>query len=173
MSNKTLLTEKHIEIAIPLFAIGKSRIDVADHLLQTDPELERQAHENNQPDAFRRQLAHALRVCDPTSSHCSKKHEAALALHKDAAKEALQGRYEAAVEQYLEFLDEQIYETRAEMQELAHMMEQSEHENAKTVGEYTTLGARKEKLGAHAAKLQNTRLEVLQGEIPTKDAEKS
>ena len=158
---KELLTDAHIEIAIPLFAIGKSRIDVAQHLLDTDQDLYNQAHEHNQPKAFRRRLAHALRIADPTSTQFSEKYKAEMTLHQDAIQEALQHRYDAATKQYLEFLDEQIYDSREELDDLTDMLNKAETPAIQTHSDHAAISGRKEKLSAHIAKLHHTRREVL------------
>lgn len=135
-----LLTDDHLKTAVTLFAEGKSRMEVVEHLIDTDKRLDALAFD----DSIREKIADALRAADPTSQKFAvTKYGEDYKLKREAIKIALANRYELMLTSSVDLMLEETKDLRAKREELDHMLEAAREQNPVGTSEYlATMNAR-------------------------------
>ena len=101
-----VLTEEHLNKAVDLFAEGKSRREVAQHLIDTDDEL-RQLEGTDAK--LRNKLSDELRSADPTSkTFAVTKYKNRYELRREVVMSILEAEYQRTLQQAFEHISKEV-----------------------------------------------------------------
>ena len=161
MSTERILTDEQLDTALEMFAIGKSRTEIAQYFIDTDESINEQEFEY--PQKTRNALSNALRVVDPSSEQFSKtKYAGKLQLHQDAHKSVLTAHYKAHSQRFVAFLQREIEKNEQTLEVISREIETATREHwVKGSSDISQAIALQIKLVEQQAKLHQTLKETV------------